>query len=168
MKPQAKQSNGVKPGERAAHGCVPPRPIQRPVKRLSKIITYSYCIMARCSVLLENFCVKNGICKELRFEELLKHVKIHGSCNCSLCSEERSVQIDWVMPSQTFTFGLSRSHSRKLGGFSSAQLWQLCRLTIPHVWRVATSLNKILLVKLALSIGSVSSSHSAAAAALRG
>jgi len=28
MKPQAKKSNGVKSGECAAHGCVPPRPIQ--------------------------------------------------------------------------------------------------------------------------------------------
>jgi len=39
MKPQAKKkSNGVKSGERAAHGCVPTQPIQRPGKRQVKLL----------------------------------------------------------------------------------------------------------------------------------
>jgi hypothetical protein len=40
-------------------------------------------IMARCSILLKNYCVKNAIRRKLRFEELFKHVNIHRSYTTS-------------------------------------------------------------------------------------
>lgn len=107
------------------------------------IITYSY-YMAWCSILLKNYCIKNAIWKKLLFEELSKHVKIsytklniHG-------------------------FGVNRFHPRKFVDLSHTQMWQICRLTFPHVWKDALSLNRILFIKSALKVWLISSAHIAA------
>jgi hypothetical protein len=66
-------------------------------KKIVEVFLENSGIMAWCSILLKDHSVKNTILKKLSFKKLLKHVKVNGSCDPSLCKERGGMMMMMMM-----------------------------------------------------------------------
>jgi hypothetical protein len=98
-----------------------------------------------CPILLEDASIRY-----MRYSIVLSHAKAHSSCQCFSWKKNGPITFALVNLHHMFNFGLS--HSRSLYHENSEIPKQLCQLTFPKMWKLASSLKHHLLRQSLLSI----------------